>query len=310
MPLKITAFFKLREAGWREVWYGPKGGGTSARDYRPTVDNVLGIRAEMLSSQATLELVSIQDMAVRRAATLSTRWNEVDNGPANVLDRDTAGVCYAGRAYGEGRLNIRNLHFRGVPDNWVTYTLGSGNIHPLFQGIFTRFRQAVIDAGWSVRGLNKQGPPNGPADQKITDVRMAAGDTLLRIYCPGHGYADGTRIRIRNARFSPLGFELPINTSWRVITPTAAGADQANSFNINYIPPAGATWAYQGGGLAREQVFAYWTVVDMVASALIGRATGRAPIVRKGRYRRNGRKYLAPQDAMGALPIAPIIRIP
>ena len=266
---KATMIFNAGRQGWTESFY------LTAADYAsadPRMIALAAARIPMLGLGASLEAYRLSNEAIFGDA-LTVPYSYGDNGSNAGLARDVANTCALMRVQATD-LYRRTVTIRGVPDEWVYYTVADNSMslkRELLQAM-TVFGIALVTNSFQIKSVSKD-----DADVALKKLDNATVDPVkgVRIVpLGGNNYANGDVVRISKARGTNMQF---VNGTWTV---TEAGA---LDFFIRSYPPNPPGILYLDSGEIRRKRPAYTNINRASPLRPASRKTGRAFFVPRGR---------------------------
>lgn len=277
---KGTFFFRFGGFAWSESWYLQAADlGTSWTQ----MDKCAERRAEMLGSGALLYAIRVSDPATPRVAL--TRPVNYPGPPDSALTTvDTPYNAIYVKTQDANTLYRRQLWMRGIPDSWIMYDQVTKNpiINGLAQQAITRFATRAIANNLQMRVIDASLVSN--PRRMVSNIALQGVTNLFLITAPGHGFASGQYVRIKNCKGSNLqvaagGIVRAVNGVWPVSVLTA------DTFTIPLTGSPTNPPVYTGGGYAQARPIKYVNVRFLDYIRFAKRDTGNPSGRVRGRRR-------------------------
>lgn len=257
--------FQFGARGWSEIYYVEKSSHVAASN---TFDTLMDSRRNLLGLGCSIIATRVSDVdipgdsLVREVALLPPSNNPVSDNPTN---------CWYTQIR-SGNLYRRQLHLRGMPDDWLKMRdTGTGILDGTLNFQYGGFRATIVANNFLMRVVLKGGVADTGSD--VTGLAVNA-DGLLTITAGVLGVGPGDRVKMKGWT-GPDAKEL--NLTFRV--KSVAGNVVTTGFKV----PPGFDLNANAGGKAFPRVKGWVGITDASLMRPASKRTGRAFFVPAGR---------------------------
>jgi hypothetical protein len=275
-----TYFFSQGGFAWSETWYVAA---TSLDDAWEKMNSAADRRAEMIGSGALLFAIRVTDVDQPRVSlTKPVNYPGPPDSAATTVDTPYNGIYV--KVQDTNRFYRRQMWLRGVPDSWIMFdqVTKAPIINALATQAINRFQTRAIGFQFRLRVINADVASN--PRRNITAISLVAMANNFLITAPGHGFATGNSVRIKNCKGSNLqvatgGVVRSVNGVWPVTVLTA------DTFSIPLVGSPTNPPVYNGGGYAQNRPILYIPVRFVEYQKFAKRDTGNPSGRVRGRRR-------------------------